>query len=708
MVGLIWSCQIASNYMATITPYFDQTISVVGKVISVNIYDKEDNEYIPPVHFQVYKINSNPLTEPFNIVLRWQDSNVPESGQIWSLDIKTKAIHSYLNEGGFDSQRFAIANRLAIFGSVKNAELINGEINLRQHIINRVKPVFELFTYGDVMYALTFGERGRLTKEHKELFFETGIAHLLAISGMHILLVYVFVYNLVKKLLYFLPIKFLNQWIPLFIALFCALFYAWLSGFKPPALRASFALIIWLFIKLKHKNLSSWQVINRIIAILLFIDPLMILSDSFWLSCYAVVTLIFISQWMPRIKPIKSKILNYLWQLMCLQMLLMLLLLPLQLFIFQGTSIIALISNLFAIPIITLVALPSTLIASVLSCLEVNYLTFLFCFIANSSLEALNYILQIMTGYWVKMPATIYLLSFASWLLIILWRTGIWRKYYITAFLVLLILSSPLLKTKKEIWQLDMLDVGHGLAIVIRQGDSAILYDTGAKWNTSSAAERIIIPFLKLHNLTLEGIIISHEHDDHAGGLDVILSNYPEAWLMSSSLNYNNDYNCIQGQRITWGNLVIRSLWPESLSSKTLNPQSCVVFISDGTYSALLTGDLERTQEKLLVEKFNKTLFSTILQMPHHGSNTSSSYAFLANVNPEIVIASTSRYNPWHLPSNKVLDRYADLELKNLFTAYHGQISIKFYVNKWQIFSYRKQINSKWYHDWFGGLPKYR
>jgi len=111
----------------------------------------------------------------------------------------------------------------------------------------------------------------------------------MAISGMHILLVFGLCCTLLKILMFFIPQRFIYFFIPIIIAWLAALFYAWLTGLNPPALRAMLALSIWIYLRFKNSQISAWQKLNRIIALLLLFDPLMILSESFWLSCYAVV-----------------------------------------------------------------------------------------------------------------------------------------------------------------------------------------------------------------------------------------------------------------------------------------------------------------------------------------------------------------------------------------------------------------------------------
>ena len=467
------------------------------------------------------------------------------------------------------------------------------------------------------------------------------------------------------------------------------------------------ALSIWIYLRFKNNQISAWQKLNRIIALLLLFDPLMILSESFWLSCYAVVSLIFLFDWLPLPKFLNNKKRWYWVRLLHLQFGLTLLLLPIQLVIFQGISLVSLLTNLIAIPVITLFTFPSIIFALLFSVSHCFHLALWCWFIANKSLELLFVSLDKLNFLWFDISADFYFLSILGWLAFVVVRTELWRRFWLTLLIILMILCTPLFKQQEDYWRLDMLDVGHGLAIVIHNGTSAVLFDTGAKWEKSSAAERIILPFLRWHNLNLEGIIISHQHNDHIGGLDLLQSRYPNAWLMSSSSALDNHYQCLAGNTIVWNNLSVNVLWPTQLVEYAQNADSCVVQVTDGHFSVLLTGDLERNQEYQLVTKYRNELASTILQIPHHGSSTSSSYAFLNHVKPVKALISTSRYNPWKLPSDKVIARYKDLDIDYYITAKTGQISLIFDNQKWILKTMRSEIKPRWYHDWFGSLPIY-
>src|SRR5699024_6657940 len=138
-----------------------------------------------------------------------------------------------------------------------------------------------------------------------------------------------------------------------------------------------------------------------------------------------------------------------------------------------------------------------------------------------------------------------------------------------------------------------------------------------------------------------------------SGGLTVLQSVYPNSWLRSASLSLGG-MPCLAGKTWQWQGLQFKVLWPLKLVEHAENKDSCVILLTDGYHRILFTGDLEKAQEYELVRLLRYELPATILQVPHHGSNTSSSSLFLRTVQPQLAISSNSRFNRWHLPADRV------------------------------------------------------
>jgi competence protein ComEC len=245
-----------------------------------------------------------------------------------------------------------------------------------------------------------------------------------------------------------------------------------------------------------------------------------------------------------------------------------------------------------------------------------------------------------------------------------------------------------------------MLDVGQGLAMVIERNGKAILYDTGLAWPGGDSAQQLITP-------GCVGIICNRKALFSAMSISIIA----EGLILFSPTGHH----C--GLKARWAGLAISPVfavnagngrayftahWPLNGVQMKGNNRSCVVKVDDGQQSILLTGDIESAGEMAMMSHYWQHLQATLIQVPHHGSNTSSTLPFIQRVNGKVALASASRYNNWRLPSAKVQKRYRQQAYQWFDTPHHGQITVLFSRQGWKILSLREQIFPRWYHQWFG------
>ncbi|HHZ9910542.1 TPA: DNA internalization-related competence protein ComEC/Rec2, partial [Escherichia coli] len=475
-----------------------------------------------------------------------------------------------------------------------------------------------------------------------------------------------------------------------------------LTGMQPPALRTVVALAMWGMLKLSGRQWSGWDVWICCLAAILLMDPVAILSQSLWLSAAAVAALIFWYQWFPCPEWQLPPVLRAVVSLIHLQLGITLLLMPVQIVIFHGISLTSFIANLFAIPLVTFITVPLILAAMVVHLSGPLILEQGLWFLADRSLALLFWGLKSLPEGWINIAERWQWLTFSPWFLLVVWRLNAWRTLPAMCVAGGLLMCWPLWqKPRPDEWQVYMLDVGQGLAMVIARNGKAILYDTGLAWPEGDSGQQLIIPWLHWHNLEPEGVILSHEHLDHRGGLDSILHIWPMLWIRSP-LNWEHHQPCVRGEAWQWQGLRFSAHWPLQGSNDKGNNHSCVVKIDDGTNSILLTGDIEAPAEQKMLSRYWQQVQATLLQVPHHGSNTSSSLPLIQRVNGKVALASASRYNAWRLPSSKVKHRYQQQGYKWLDTPHQGQITVNFSAQGWRISSLREQILPRWYHQWFG------
>lgn len=655
-------------------------------------------------HFgQIIRVGAERLFPPPGIAFYGQ--TLPGkacAGQRWQMLLKARAVHGQLNEGLFDRQRYALSSHLPLTGRIVRAEGLDLRCSLRATFISRLETSLAGYGWKSVMLALGAGERISVTPEVNLLMQQTGTAHLMAISGLHISLLGMLGWGLLRGVQLLLPGRYIDWRLPVIGAAFAMLGYAWLSGFQPPAQRTVVAAFCWTTLRLSGRRWTSWEVWLCCIAAILLRDPLAMLAESLWLSAFAVAVLIFWYQWVPMGKYPQQKTLRWIAGMLHLQTGLLFLLLPLQIVIFHGFSWTSLVANLIAVPLVTLVAIPLLLAGMLLNLTGPHLLEQGAWYLGDRVLAGLFWFLRALPEGWIGVGQRWQGAIWLPWLAVVLWRLGGWTRAFACWLSLCVMLLYPVWKRQDPAgWSVTMLDVGQGLAMVIARGDRAILYDTGPAWDGGDSGKQVIIPWLRWHGLHPEGVILSHEHLDHRGGLESLKAQWPALWIRSP-LRWKGHQPCFRGTQWRWQGLTFRALWPLPAGKWVGNNRSCVVRVDDGRFSVLLTGDIEAPGEKQMLSRYWQHLPSTIIQVPHHGSSTSSSPLLLRSVGGEAALASASRYNAWRLPSEKIQARYRQYGYRWFDTPHQGQITVQFGADGWQIRRLRDQVFRRWYHPWFG------
>ncbi|EKN3965849.1 TPA: ComEC family protein [Yersinia enterocolitica] len=698
LVSFVWGCCQGDNLLMQIDQLTHREQQVVATINTSHLAWVEGNRVL----LDIQQVNGKRVFPTIKVTVAWQKGLNYCAGQQWKLWLRMRGVHSLLNEGGFDSQRWAITNRRPLQGRIIRAELLDASCNARQQTIRIVEQQLEPYRQRQILLALAFGERSQLDPQYWTLLRDTGTAHLMAISGLHIAMAALFGGMLARGLQFLLPVSRIGPLFPLITSWLVAVIYAWLAGANPPAVRATMALTLWLLLRLFCVSCSAWQIWLWALALILLSDPLAILSDSFWLSCLAVFSLICWFYWVPLAPRFRTGWQGLVIRGLHLQLGMMLLLMPLQIVLFHGISLFSIPANLWAVPLVSLITVPCVLLALVFTLLP--SVAGVFWWLADLSLTAVLLPLNPMRTGWFYTGSASAAIGFGGWLAMLIWRFAWWRNYYIGVMVLCVNLVLFTQRRDEYQWRVDMLDIGHGLAVVIEREGKAIIFDTGNRWGTGSMASKVILPYLRWRGITIEQIILSHDHQDHTGGVAEIQAAFPMATVRAPfPLKYApNVLPCKQGLVWQWQGLNFEVLWPREQIINAQNDDSCVIRIDDGKHSLLLTGDLEMRGEKALIKDSRTKLASTLLQVPHHGSNTSSTPPFLRAVKPELAFASVARYNQWHLPARKVTQRYQKNNIIWRDTSVSGQLSVYFYSDGWQINGYREQLMPRWYHQQFG------
>lgn len=694
--SLCWGLLAAKQSLWPIEFLADKTLTAEVKITA------SDNGRVNTL--RILRINGRHLLPAPGVNV--YDAALPQPacmGQRWQMTLKLSAVHGRLNEGGFDAQRYALAQQLPLRGRIISAVPLDLRCGWRAQFIRRISAQMHDLPWKGVLLALGFGERAGLSAPDKQLLQTTGTAHLMAISGLHIGLSGTLGWGLVRLMQRLLPARHINWRLPLYGGLLMATLYTWLAGAQAPAVRTLLTMWICAGLRLKGGHMSGWHLWLICVAAMAFADPLVMLSDSFLLSVSAVAGLLFWYQWLPLRLSSRSALLRHGLGLAHLQLGMMLLLLPIQLAMFHGISLSNWPANMLAVPVVTFITVPLILLAMMLTLLPgVSHWLLTF---ADLTLEGVFTYLRWLPDSWLALDGRYFWLMFVPWGGLIVMRFCTWRVWQGTILALSVIALYPFWRDKPaQEWFVHMLDVGHGLAIVVERNHHAVLYDSGNAWQGGDSGQLIITPWLRWHHLIPDRLILSHEHLDHRGGLESLRAAWP-GMRIQSSLNEIGHFPCWQGMRWRWQGLYFSVHWPPRGWRGKGNNRSCVVKIDDGYHRILLTGDLESAGEQTMVRSQKEALQADVLQVPHHGSRTSSTLSLLKQVSPDIAVASVARYNAWRLPSVAVVQRYRERDIHWYDTARYGQITLRFGAGKPAVTGFREHILPRWYHQWFGVTP---
>lgn len=640
-----------------------------------------------------------------HILLKWyKTAQTPtptfKPGQTWQLTVKLKPPRGLANKAGFDYEKWLFRHDIDAMGTIRTANLIkiSPETPIdylhynRYHIAQWLDKQFPEQPYKGLIKALTIGDKSDISPQSYQTLKQSGIAHLIAISGMHIGIVAALGYYLGYMFFWvFRPQTTNRRFLQSAFALLLATAYTMLAGLSTPTIRALLMLIIYLLSVIRKRSNYSWDTYGTALFIILILDPLSVLDMGFWLSFGAVFILLYAFSGRTNSS---SKSINFIRA----QWVILIGLVPLNILFFNQITIATPLSNWVLIPVVTFLLIPLlflTLIIGTFHEATPNWLATPIEWSIDLVYWVANFFSQLT---WLQWPVSIknnieLLLLFISMLIILAPKVIPWRWLAIG---LLLPLSLP--KTNHQLEQGEAIvitfDVGQGLAVLIKTQNHVLLYDTGASYSGSySMAENVISPFLNKDNIKkLDTLILSHADNDHSGGSQFLQKNLKIGRIIASFSPYEL---CHHPQSWSWDGVLFEIISPFNNNPYLGNNSSCVLHISTIHHRLLLTGDIESAIEYRLQHHLEKPLSSDILFVPHHGSNTSSTRSFLQAVNPDFAINSSGYANAFGHPSDQVVNRYKQQGIKLFDTQKDGMIEL--YIGKnLMMNSYRKNNKHIW------------
>lgn len=702
LFGLAWMASVGHWYTTWQMPEVEiAKINLVeGEVLSI-IRQPDDIRFT----LKVSSVNQQQLSNKVNVRLSWKVPTVKvRQGQTLRLHVRLKPAYGLANEGGFHYQTWLLTENIIATGYIiqdTSNQLLDDQVTVRQQLVLTLSD-YELVNEAWIA-ALGLGDRSLFTQADWQLIQNTGVAHLVAISGLHLAIVgsaSYFLFSLLVRLT-LLAVRVpqtinLRLWAVLW-ALLVTLLYAWLAGFSLPTVRAWIGILLYSFLIWQNRYWRAKHLILYSMLLFVLLFPLSLFSLSFWLSFSAVIVIALVFWRWPN-PSAGSSFFTGLKVMIRLQLALSLLMLPLVAWQFGFVSLVSPVVNLIAVPVVTILLVPMCLVAIVLLILGIDWAVVVLSMIDKLMTWSIQF-LTFASGYHysaIDVPK----IPFAAWVcltlavVVLLLPQLVYKKRFCLVLLVPFI--SYLIPVNSASWKLDVLDVGQGLSVVISKNRRALVYDVGASYPSGfNMADAVVLPFLKARGIKqIDWLIVSHFDNDHAGALPQLL----DGIVVNQMISPRN--HCLGGWQHDWQGLKIEALWPDTPRQEVKNNDSCVIRVSDQNLKVLLPGDIEGEAEQRIVERFGTHLSSTVLVAPHHGSNTSSSKAFIDAVSPQYTIFSEGFMNRWGFPKQRVVNRYVAEGSLLYSTSEQGQISMCFRCDDSQnvsVRTFRQDIHPYWY-----------
>ena len=586
--------------------------------------------------------------------LNWHSPPPVRAGESWRLAAEVRAPWGYQNPGGFDYERWLMANGVNGTGYVRHGERLGRSApSPLERIHGAIAEQVRGFRNRAHLLALATGDGRHLGDDDWSLLRRTGTVHLLVVSGLHVGLVAVFglfaghgIGRLAPRWLARVPLG----RVAAVVALCAVAGFVWLSGAGIPAVRAGVmaGCGILAFSAGRAVPPGRWLALAAIAV--LIVQPLAPLSAGFWLSFGAVCLLL---------AGLANRTPPYGWLsgLARAQWIMVLGMTPLVAFVAGEAAPVAGLANLYAVPWVSFVVVPLVLSGLATSVL-LTPLSELCWAGADAALSSLLGYLHWLDGAGVrKLPIGPGQLAASLFALGCLLCTCNWRA--VLACVPLYAVGLAVLEGRPPFGEVRVtsLDVGQGSAILIDTRRHRLLYDAGARFASGfDLGEALVLPAIAATGpFRLDRMIVSHGDIDHAGGARAVLDGVPVESLVANVPSLGGR-PCIRGERWIWDGVEFTVLHPPESFTTPGNDASCVLGVTARSGRVLLPGDIEKGAERLLMARDLKPV--DLLFAPHHGSNTSSTNRFVDILSPRIAVMMAGLGNRYRHPHPTVVRRY--------------------------------------------------
>jgi competence protein ComEC len=708
LAGFAWTQLLAALWLASAWPcsHDREVVALTGRV-SAPALEREDR-----TDFDLDVIEASaPRPWPRRVRLAWYEAvQKPSPGECWHLAARLRCRHGFANPGAQDRELALLAERIDATGygasddgprrlTVPPRQPIE---RLRERIADSISDAVAPGPSAAVLQGLAVGVRGNIPDRLWDAFAVTGVAHLIAISGLHVTACALSVLALLRFAWRIPRLARLTTRVAVenLIVVGVTAGYAWLSGASLPALRTLATVAVLASLRWLRRSWPFSQVLAIAAFVLVATDPVAITSAGFWLSFVATAVLVALvmreSGWLGKFAGFAKS-----------QLSIMALLTPVLAATFGRLSLIAPVANAVAIPVFGFVLLPAVLAGSALAAIAPAATAGLWRLLA-AILDRAWPVLEAMASWpfasWSPAAEPLALMAAAGALAFAALLVPVAGLRLAAAAMLLAITCGRTEKPDARAFSLAVIDVGQGLAAVVETANHALVFDTGPSWRGGPPAARVsLLPYLRARGVRdIDLLVVSHDDQDHAGGVELLRRELRVGRTMAApGSRLHADSTCLRGDSWTWDGVAFRVLHPPAGFEGSDNDRSCALAVSGPGGTALLLADPEAAAEAALVAH---DVAADVVLLPHHGSRSSSSPELVHAASARLGIASAGFGNRWGMPDAGVVARWRAAGTTILDTAEAGAIRVRFPAAPGPLeVSAERHDRPRWWRDGTGG-----
>jgi len=717
---LIMGFMLMSNEITTRNHIYDlkeNTVIVQGKIYKIENTAFGTNIYLKGVEVE----NGEKSVSVKRIFVNTEKIPNVKIGNIIKVRGKLRQFEEAANKGNFDSRKYYLS--LGFYGKIEagTIEVINSEYSgirqglyeLRMEIIERLeklcsdnKGIFSIINNKNgIIGAIILGDKTDLDSDIKELYSVSGIAHILAISGLHISFIGMVIYRLLRRRFRFLFSAAVS--IPVVLS------FGIMSGFGISTIRAIIMFILKIIGEVLGRKYDAITAISLAGLVLLVQNPFVVCNSGFQMSFGAIIAIVLILPIVEEILNTDNKIIKVLSANFTISLVMN----PILAWNYYELPTFSFLLNIVVVPLMSVVIV-SSIVGIFCSCIMFGFgkavifpgcgilelYTFL-CNIINKSSVA-----SIVVG---QPKVTIIIVYYAILLVVLFGLKNIRTKYTraekerniikketglvlekkakkerrikgqnvklrLACIVGFLLLNCLIYYIPNPGFYITFINVGQGDGILIHGDNGTKVMVDGGSTSEKQVAKNCIVPYLKAEGIgTIDYSIITHTDKDHISGILEILENNNSNRiriknLVMPDINMKDDtYNELiekaklkkinvlyikKGDTLSLGKTKIKCIYPETTTTASDKNDYCTVLsVKNKTSKILLTGDISKEIEEKIKDDIEENY--TVLKVAHHGSNYSSSEKFLKKVNPKYSIISVGKNNSYGHPGNETMER---------------------------------------------------